>query len=246
MPPPPMRSPSQAGMCESAPPVANLAFRKRTTYAVAAAANRVAVAGWNVRMREASLASTLDLGQRDLRSAATAANVAAVAAINNADANKAASPRATDHQTTLISFRGDAPSLKLRPGMCCRRESTAADEQTGELAGSWLRECGKLVWLPRWTWARGLQPPPPMSPPSLPSTMPLPSRQPAQDGTAWRRERQKATDRGRRNVRSKREHTVRTASRLIRLRLARTMQRPMPTLECRSGTNEMQVPPNLS
>ena len=40
-------------------------------------------------MREASLASTLDLGQR---SAAAAANVAAVAAINNAAAIKAASP----------------------------------------------------------------------------------------------------------------------------------------------------------
>jgi hypothetical protein len=76
-----MRSPSPVGICESAPPVANLAFRKRTgtTYAAAAAANRVAAAGWNVRMREASLASTLDLGQR---SAAAAANVAAVAAIS--------------------------------------------------------------------------------------------------------------------------------------------------------------------
>jgi hypothetical protein len=45
--------------------------------------------------------------------------------------------------------------------------------------------------------------------------------------------------------RSKREHTVQEASRLIRLRLDRTMHRPMLTLECslRSRPNELQVPP---
>ena len=124
-------------------------------------------------MREASLASTLDLGQR---SAAAAANVAAVAAISktasplatttannnrramqrpilagapianslSADlvplvsdnapplAVEAANTLASDRQTMLISLRGDAPTANLRPGKCCRRESTAADEQTGE------------------------------------------------------------------------------------------------------------------
>ena len=128
LPPPPMRSPPPVGICESAPPVANLAFRKRTTYAVAAAANRVAAAGWNVRMREASLASTLDLGQR---SAAAAANVAAVAAISKTASPLAANTLASDRQTMLISLRGDAPLCFLRPGACCRRESTAADERTG-------------------------------------------------------------------------------------------------------------------
>ena len=106
LPPPPMRSQPPVGICESAPPVATLAFRKRTTYAVAAAANRVAAAGWNVRMREASLASTLDLGQR---SAAAAANVAAVAAISKTASPLAANTLASDRQTMLISLRGDAP-----------------------------------------------------------------------------------------------------------------------------------------
>ena len=55
-----------------------------------------------------------------------------------------------------MSYRGDAPSFELRPGMCCRRESTAADELTGysEFAWSWPAAHGRLSWLSessRWT-----------------------------------------------------------------------------------------------
>jgi len=41
----------------------------------------------------------------------------------------------------------------------------------------------------------------------------------------------------------KREHTVQTASALARLRLDRTIHRPILTLECRSRPNELQEPP---
>ena len=126
LPPPPMRSPSQAGMCESAPPVANLAFRKRTTYAVAAAANRVAVAGWNVRMRETSLASTLDLDQRDLRSAATIKTMT-----DNAPTNPTSSP----------GIQGLAPSFYPRLGLCRRRVNIGG--RSGD------------EWGPRWELAVG-------------------------------------------------------------------------------------------
>ena len=143
-PPPPMRSPSQAGMCESAPPVANLAFRKRTTYAVAAAANRVAVAGWNVRMRETSLASTLDLDQRDLRSAATIKTMT-----DNAPTNPTSSP----------GIQGLAPSFYPRLGLCPRRVNIGG-RSGDEWGPSWeltvgggsgkLREaeagCGRWQW----------------------------------------------------------------------------------------------------
>ncbi len=79
------------------------------------------------------LASKLDLGPG---SAAAAANAAAVAATNAAVILETANTTVTlasDRQTMLISIRGDAaaPFCYLRPGVCCRRESTAADERTG-------------------------------------------------------------------------------------------------------------------
>jgi hypothetical protein len=52
-----------------------------------------------------------------------------------------------------------------------------------------------------------------------------------------------AFNRGRRIVRHKREYTVQTASALARLRLDRTIHRPILTLECRSRPNELQEPP---
>ena len=66
----------------------------------------------------------------DVPSMATAENATAVDATTNAAAIKTtANPPATDCQT-LMSFRGDAPFVYLRPGMSCRRESAAADELT--------------------------------------------------------------------------------------------------------------------
>ena len=130
LPPPPMRSPSQAGMCESAPPVANLAFRKRTTYAVAAAANRVAVAGWNVRMRETSLASTLDLDQRDLRSAATIKTMT-----DNAPTNPTSSP----------GIQGLAPSFYPRLGLC-RRRVNIGGRSGDEWGPRWKLAVGGVPW----------------------------------------------------------------------------------------------------
>jgi hypothetical protein len=81
------------------------------------------------------LASNLDLGPG---SAAAAANVAAVAATNAAAILRLETASTlANSQTMLISLRGDSDAplcahlCYLRPGVCCRRESTAADERTG-------------------------------------------------------------------------------------------------------------------
>jgi hypothetical protein len=67
----------------------------------------------------------------------------------------------------------------------------------------------------------------------------------ARDVASARRDRPTATDRGRCSVRPKREHTVQPASALTRLRLARTMHRPLMALERRSRlpVDEPQEPP---
>jgi hypothetical protein len=180
---------------------------KRTKYAAAAAANKAAVAGWNVRIGTVAympmdnnvntidpavaaantvafvrrtndrkrvsityhcqilwlqlrlidrgctaspwcaavrvvigpVGTTAPLGNAGmptaLSSAAAADNATAVAATNNAAAIKTANP--TDHQP-LMSFRGDAPSATLRPGIVAADPgtvpcSTAADELTGRV-----------------------------------------------------------------------------------------------------------------
>jgi len=89
-------------------------------------------------MREASLASTLDLGQR---SAAAAANVAAVAAISKTASPLAANTLASDRQTMLISLRGiPAPSVTCGPERAADGSRQPPMSGLGEFAGNWLRE----------------------------------------------------------------------------------------------------------
>ena len=69
-----------------------------------------------------------------------------------------------------------------------------------------------------------------------------------EDGTARGRDPQTATDRGRRNVRPKQEHTVRAATRLSRLWLdrTRTTHRPIMALECGSPCADRSTSRGLS
>ena len=90
----------------------------------AAAALAAAAAGVTVAARAAALVAAVVSARADLTQLAS----------DNAPppAVETASTLASDRQTMLTSLRGDAPTANLRPGKCCRRESIAADEQTGE------------------------------------------------------------------------------------------------------------------
>ena len=89
---------------------------------------------------------------------ATAESATAVAATTKAAAIKTTAANAPTDPQTLLGIRGIAPSVYLRPGMCCRRDSDV-DGRSGDASskgplkgegGTTGRYLGK-VQVPTWT-----------------------------------------------------------------------------------------------